>query len=202
MANLADRIRQRRTELGLSQVKLARRLGVSQSAVALLENGRNQTTTKIFEYAEALETSPEWLLYGGEHPITPMIGNTNEVSATDYFGHPDFEVGLKYTFIDKLKLDTKYLTYYRMSDDSMHPTISNTDMLVFDSRESNVLENSIYIIERNGLVICRRVVLDMQGNWIYKSDSLDKTKYGDLFRQATDKILGKVVYSSGFKRFE
>lgn len=202
MASLAERIRKRRTELGLSQVKLARRLGISQSAVALLENGRNQTTTKIFEYAEALETSPEWLLYGGEHPVAPTVGNTNDASSTDYFGHPDFEVGLKYAFLNKLKLDTKYLTYYRMQDDSMHPTISHTDMLVFDSRAIHVLENGIYVIERNGLVICRRVVLDMQGNWIYKADSLDKIKFGDLFKQASDRILGKVVYSAGFKRFE
>lgn len=62
--NLSDRVRQKRKELGLSQQELAKLTGMAQSAIGQIENGRNKRTTKILELAEALQTTPEYLLNG------------------------------------------------------------------------------------------------------------------------------------------
>ena len=66
MANmtLGQRIRERRKELGLSQEELAKRLGnKSRASVCTVEKDKEDlTTTRIRQYAEALECSPAYLM--------------------------------------------------------------------------------------------------------------------------------------------
>lgn len=61
---LGDRIRKRRLELKLTQYELAKRLGyTSRAAVCALEKDKDDITiNRLFKIAEALETSPEYLL--------------------------------------------------------------------------------------------------------------------------------------------
>ncbi|GGZ83051.1 Cro/Cl family transcriptional regulator [Ignatzschineria indica] len=63
---LKDRLKQARNAKGYSQAKLGELVGVTQTAIQYIENGRNQGSTKIFEIARALDVSAEWLLYGKE----------------------------------------------------------------------------------------------------------------------------------------
>jgi len=60
--NMADRIKQRRNELELSQRKLADLVGISQPAVAKIEKGAE--TAHVVDIARALGVTPEWLVYG------------------------------------------------------------------------------------------------------------------------------------------
>ena len=59
-----ERIRKRRNELGLSQEELAHRLGnKSRASVCTVENDKEDLTTdRIRKYAEALETTPGYLM--------------------------------------------------------------------------------------------------------------------------------------------
>lgn len=86
---LKDRLKQARNAKGYSQAKLGELVGVSQTAIQYIENGRNQSSTKIFDIAKALSVTAEWLLYGDEgsfpttREITPMpnaapIGKPND----------------------------------------------------------------------------------------------------------------------------
>lgn len=63
MDKIGERIKQRREELGMTQQELANKLGMShRSAIAKVENGsRNVAESKIAAYAEALETTKNWL---------------------------------------------------------------------------------------------------------------------------------------------
>lgn len=63
---LKDRLKQARNAKGYSQARLGELVGVTQTAIQYIENGRNQGSTKIFEIARALDVSAEWLLYGKE----------------------------------------------------------------------------------------------------------------------------------------
>lgn len=67
METFSDRVRARRLELGLSQVELAKKAGLSQSTVAQIERGRNSRSAHILNLAEALKVHPRWL-EGGEGP--------------------------------------------------------------------------------------------------------------------------------------
>lgn len=61
---IGQRIRERRKELGLSQEELARRLGnKSRASVCTVEKDKEDlTTTRIRQYAEALECTPAYLM--------------------------------------------------------------------------------------------------------------------------------------------
>lgn len=61
---LRTRIRKRRLELKMSQAELAKKLGyISRSSIAKIEAGVNDLTqSKIMEFADALMTTPEYLM--------------------------------------------------------------------------------------------------------------------------------------------
>ena len=62
----AGRVRARRLELGLTQVQLAAKAGIGQSAISTIENGGTQWMQgpNLLRLAIALEVSPEWLESG------------------------------------------------------------------------------------------------------------------------------------------
>lgn len=65
------RAKERREFLGLSQKQVADLVGVSQPAIAKVEKGGSTTTTRGFALARALDTTLEWLEYGGSAPTIP-----------------------------------------------------------------------------------------------------------------------------------
>ena len=63
-----ERIRMLRTAQGMSQYDLAKKVGyVGRSAISKVENGeRDISQSMIAKYAEALNVTPAYLLYGEE----------------------------------------------------------------------------------------------------------------------------------------
>ena len=61
---IGDRIKQRRKELGMSQEELAHKLGYkSRSSINKIElGGQNLTQPKIKEIADALDTTPDYIM--------------------------------------------------------------------------------------------------------------------------------------------
>jgi len=60
---LANRLRTRRVELGLSQESLAERAQINQSTVSLLERGdQTPTLNSLIQLTQALDISMDWLL--------------------------------------------------------------------------------------------------------------------------------------------
>ena len=61
---IGDRIKQRRMELGMSQEELAHKLGYkSRSSVNKIElGGQNLTQKKIKKIADALDTTPDYIM--------------------------------------------------------------------------------------------------------------------------------------------
>lgn len=77
--NLAERLILARERMSLTQEELAQRVGISQVAINKLEKGKARQTRYLIQIAQALKTTPEWLLFGnGEdelqfHPINETI---------------------------------------------------------------------------------------------------------------------------------
>lgn len=64
MKLLSDRLRDARLQRGLSQKKLAKASGVSQSAIANYEGNTRKSPKKIFQLAQALKVNARWLATG------------------------------------------------------------------------------------------------------------------------------------------
>ena len=64
MATLYDRIKSRRTELGLTVEELAHKMGYKdKSSISKIENGKADIPqSKIAAFADALETTPAYLM--------------------------------------------------------------------------------------------------------------------------------------------
>lgn len=198
--NFAERVKERRTELGLSQSALAKRAKVSQGTIAQIELGLSQGSGKIVDLAFALGVSPEWLLYG-KNPPQELAKSIDMQTSSDFVTHANSSMGLKKNFCLSKHWDCEYLDFMKANDESMSPTITIFDDVIFNRLETSKEENGIFVIKRtSGTIIIRRLILDAQ-RWIYRSDNLDKTRYSDVFENVGDEILGKVVWRGGGNSF-
>jgi phage repressor protein C with HTH and peptisase S24 domain len=71
MATLAERIRQCREALGISQGELAKRVGIKQQSIGDLESGKTRGTKHLLGIAKALGQTPEWLETGVGEQLRP-----------------------------------------------------------------------------------------------------------------------------------
>lgn len=65
--NLANRVKECRKTLGLTQAEVAERTGVSQQAINRIESGLISRPRYLLEISRVLECDPSWLLYGQHH---------------------------------------------------------------------------------------------------------------------------------------
>ena len=79
MPEIGKRIRIRREELGITQEELAYKLGYkSKTTIAKIENGTNDIVqSKVIEFAQALDTTPAYLMGWTQYNETIPEKNDN-----------------------------------------------------------------------------------------------------------------------------
>lgn len=86
-------IKKRREELGMSQEQLAQKTGYkSRSSINKIEvDGRGLPQSKIFAFAQALETTPAYLMGWDDAPITRLTNGLVGLKAilTDIYGYAE-----------------------------------------------------------------------------------------------------------------
>lgn len=68
--SLAERIKQKRLELGLTQTELAELAGTTQQGIVSVESGRTKRPRYLLELARALQCDPDYLLHGSSSNVT------------------------------------------------------------------------------------------------------------------------------------
>ncbi|GAA79262.1 MULTISPECIES: LexA family transcriptional regulator [unclassified Pseudoalteromonas] len=71
--SIGNRIKERRKELKLTQVKLSEMIGIAQQSLQKIENGTTKNPRNIQALAEALECPPEFLQFG--------IGDSKDINS-------------------------------------------------------------------------------------------------------------------------
>ena len=179
----AERVRERRTELGLSQAELGRLAGgVPQSTIGQIENGRNKSTTKILELANALQTSVEYLLHGKEEkgvkarasqnlPQSVSVGDTIRIERIDMAGAcgngavasdwPSLINSIEFPADAVRRLfagrDTRGLRLVDTFGDSMEPTIPELSAILIDTRTDSFVGDGIYFFAYAGELYTKRL---------------------------------------------
>lgn len=78
--NMANRIKERRHALGLTQEELAQKVGLQKSAIAKYENGRVENIKKsmIAKMSAALECRPSYLMGWDDEPLPEATTETEQ----------------------------------------------------------------------------------------------------------------------------
>lgn len=152
--SLAERVKQKRIELGLTQEQAADKAGIRQQSWASIEDGKTKKPRNIVGISRALQCDPTWLMTGG--PFMPLVDvNSRRVPLISYVQagalaekHPidSFDGSFEYIMTD---LDVSQFTFaLRIEGDSMEPDFKAGDIIIVDPE----LEPSPgeFVVAKNG----------------------------------------------------
>lgn len=81
--DMADRLKARRKQMGLTQAQLAIKAGLTQQMIQQLETRKVLTTGKLVQLADALGVRPQWL-ESGDGPMIDSITADEREFLEDY----------------------------------------------------------------------------------------------------------------------
>jgi hypothetical protein len=193
MEDFNSRVAKRRKELGLTQAELAKRAKMPQSTISQIENGRNKSSTDLLGLATALETTPDYLVYGikeskqGQETKADCDSITlrykgNQVSCGGGgMINPDFPELIRTMEIPLNRLHQLFgninpdkLDIVGIKGDSMEPTLP-----------------------RNGLAFIDLQVRDFSGDGIYAFFYID-----GVYTKRLQKVPGKIIARSDNQYYE
>jgi len=222
MSGVGTRIRKAREALNMTQVALAKAVGVSQQAVMELESGRAKGTKHSAKFARALGQDPLWLETGEgrirepakarrqartePHEAVPELANYERVPVFDIraaarrdpFGDADNAINFALFRGDWLRGVTRtpfsQLAIVQMSGDSMAPTVGNGDHALVDTAQVNLHREGIYVLRLDGTLLMRRVTMHPTTKRVtITSDNSRYQPYEDLDPAALE-TLGRVIW--------
>lgn len=136
--SLADRVKQKRAELGLTQVEAAEMAGIRQQSWQSIEDGKTLKPRNIIGIAKALKCDPDWLMNGGVFmPMAevnsrrvPLISYVQAGALAEKNPIEAFDGSLEYILTD---LDvSQYSFALRIEGDSMEPDFKAGDVIIVD----------------------------------------------------------------------
>lgn len=184
MHSLGDRIRAKRRELNISQIELAKKVGITQGALSHLESGRNETSKELPQIALALGVDVHWLLTGQElkSNIRSSFEATDDWDSSTPLDDDEVEIPFYKDFsfacghgstLEAMQNETRRLrmskaTLNRIGSskdmiiatvaegDSMSPTINDGATIWVDTSK-NIKDGHIFVFEYGGLFMCKRL---------------------------------------------
>lgn len=136
MPELRDRVRDARLARGWSQRELAKRAGVTGQSIQQIEAGSVRRPQNIVEIAEALGTTPDFLLQGigagGE--TVPVVGIARAGSEQVDYREGQGELGT----VEAPAMSTDRTVALEVQGDSMGGRIEDGDLVFYDDRREPV----------------------------------------------------------------
>lgn len=136
--SLADRVKQKRIELGLTQTEAALNAGITQQSWQSIEKGDTRKPRNIIGIAKALKCDPDWLMNGGAFmPIAevsskkvPLISYVQAGALADKNPIEAFDGSFEYILTDNEVSDFTFAL--RIEGDSMEPDFKAGDVIIVD----------------------------------------------------------------------
>lgn len=141
---LGSRVKARRTALKLSQAKLGRAIGMTQTAIAEIEGGKVKRPGKLLEIAQTLRTDEAWLLHGDDvrsEDVAAGLGSPpgRTLCVMGYVGAGDdahfYDVSSQYLgTVAALSTDPPNAAALHIMGDSLGPLFHNWYVIYSDVR--------------------------------------------------------------------
>lgn len=222
MSGVGTRIKKGREILGMTQVMLAKAVGISQQAVMELESGRAKGTKHTAKFARALGQEPLWLETGEGRMREPAKARRQvrtepqdgvaEVAHFERIAVFDLRAGarrdpfadsdhaISFAMFRSLWLASvtqtpfSQLAVVQVSGDSMEPTLRNGDHALIDCSQTNLRREGIYVLRLDDTMMLRRVTMHPATKRVtITSDNVRYQAYNDLDPGALE-ALGRVIW--------
>ncbi|MEA5017730.1 MAG: XRE family transcriptional regulator [Erysipelotrichaceae bacterium] len=160
---IGERIKQRRQQLNMSQAQLALKLNYrSRSSINKIELNHNDITqSKVIAFAQALKTTPAYLMGWEEHDYPP-VSYQRDISSFD-FNHSNMQVSETSDIIrlpEHLFNAKSDYFYYYLSDDAMiNDNLYQNDLVIIE--KTNTINNGDTALFMNEeIILCRKYFVD------------------------------------------
>lgn len=174
MATIGNRILERRLELGMSQDELAHLVGYKdRSSIAKIESGeRDIRQKKVVAFAEALKTTPQWLMnYDDNQPQPNAQKLPNDFirmipvfeSASAGFGaNAENRIMEFIPIFIQSDAEAANTICVRVCGDSMHPQIQDGDLVQVHKQETAETGDIVVILDGDDAYV-KRFIRTPQG---------------------------------------
>ncbi|MFA9439436.1 XRE family transcriptional regulator [Uliginosibacterium sp. sgz301328] len=215
MSNLSERLIQTRNARGWSQEKLADEANVSQGTIGHLESGRNESSRKLAQIAQALGVDAAWLATGKGKPhhlsdsatepasleaeIVPIRRAELKLSAgahgfgVEYMTGEGRPIYFRADWLRTHGYRPDRLLAMLVSGPSMEPTLYDGDIVVINLDDTRLEDGAAYAANYEGLAVIKRLKRD-GGEWWLASDNTDKRRFPDKRCTEDVTIVGRAIY--------
>lgn len=226
MQTFGDRVRARRKELDLTQAQLAKRTkgAVSQTTVANIEGGRNESSRHIVALAQALNCDAYWLRTGQEMSpnLRPLSNLQDEEAVLDpyvyvtrvegmiisagsgqtVFEHEEIDDShaFRRSWIEKKGLRAERCRILEARGHSMSPFICDGDAVLVNLDDTRIKSGEVYAIQVSDEARIKRIVQRADGSIEIRSDNPSPEFPVEVYGPDTYEriyIIGRVVWRGG-----
>lgn len=213
---VGQRLKTAREQLAVTQKELCAKIGMPVQSLLSYELGKRIPGGEALATLMRAGINPGWLLTG-EGPMRLADFTQGGVATEDrvYVPIPNFfakdkdgqevaisseiaSLALDRQWLEQLKIRPVDLSYIRMPDDSMSPTIRKDNLVVVDASTDKLRGDGIYALMYEGNISVKRLQMDFVGgvlvcgdNRAYKEQHLPKEAAAEL------NLIGKVIWSGG-----
>lgn len=183
MKTFNNRVKSRRDELGLTQIQLAKKVGVSGVTISQWESGDYSPKGKnLYKLADALECSPDWLIFGEEKQTKPesnaeFIGGFETWDRNSPLGDDEVEIpfymevelaagagvtDIREYYGPKLRFAKSTLrrqgvsaadaVCVKVNGNSMEPVLPHGSTVGVDTSHTDITDGKMYAINHDGML--------------------------------------------------
>lgn len=194
---IGERIKQRRQQLNMSQAQLALKLNYrSRSSINKIELNHNDITqSKVVAFAQALKTTPAYLMGWEEHDYPP-VSYQRDIGSLD-FNSSNMQVGETSEMIrlpeHLFNAKSEYFYYYLNDDAMINDDLYQSDLVILE--KTNTIDNgdtALFMIEES--ILCRKYFVDEVSGIISLIAANSKNHPITITNKQDIVILGKLCF--------
>jgi len=169
-----EQIKLLRKQMRFSQAEMAKKLGISQSYLSLIESGKKVgKTERLLDFLiSSMNVRPQW----------PA-------------GRPDWMLRPENLFLNAFRfMDSGGLYFFEIEESGMYPVFECGDLVLIDRNEIEVRSGQIYLFEIDGKQEVK-LALRTNDSGMKLTDLVQRCGKNDVLLDDSVKCLGRVIYT-------
>lgn len=169
-----EQIKLLRKQMRFSQAEMAKKLGISQSYLSLIESGKKvgKTERLLDFFITSMNAGPQW----------PAV-------RPDWMPRPGNPFPNAFRF-----MDTGGLYFFEIEESGMYPVFERGDLVLIDRNEIEVRSGQIYLFEIDGKQEVK-LALRTNDSGMKLTDLVQRCGKNDVLLDDSVKCLGRVIYT-------